>query len=49
MSKKYSTLAKLSSQKYRSLIADFPSLPEKLKEGIYTYKDSTKRFLKRTL
>jgi len=45
MSVKYSTLAKLTQQRYRELITEVPEFTKDLKEGIFKIKDRNKTFL----
>jgi len=49
MSVKYSTLAKLTAQRYRELITEVPEITNDLKEGIFKLKDRNKMFLLTTL
>lgn len=49
ISTKYTTLAKLTLAKYKTLVNDFPQISDQLKEGIYRYRDQGKQFLQQTL
>jgi CRP-like cAMP-binding protein len=49
VSRKYSTLAKLTKAKFASITTEFPKIKEILKKGIYKYNDRMKRFMKQCL
>ena len=49
VSRKYSTLAKLTKEKHREIITDFPDLVDELKEGIFKYNDGMKRFIMKSM
>ena len=44
-STKYSTMAKLTKSAYKEILIQFPNLLTELKQGIYKYNDSMKRFI----
>ena len=44
-STKYSTVAKLTKSAYKEILIQFPNLLNELKQGIYAYNDSMKRFI----
>lgn len=49
MSRKYTTLAKLTKAKFHMVITEFPKFKEILKKGIYKYNDRMKKFMKSCL
>jgi CRP-like cAMP-binding protein len=46
VSRKYTTLGKLSRQMFSEITTEFPKLKDILKKGIYKYNDRMKRFMK---
>ncbi len=49
VSRKYSTLAKLTKLKFKEIVTEFPEMIDALKNGIYKYKDRFKSFIKQCL
>ena len=49
VSRKYTTLAKLSKSKFNMIVTEFPRLKEILKKGIFKYNDRMKKFIKSCL
>jgi CRP-like cAMP-binding protein len=49
MSVKYSTLAKLTNQRYRELLTEVPEITKDLKEGIFKIQDRNKAFMMQSL
>ena len=45
MSKKYSTLAKLTLPNFKEIVTELPELVGQFKEGIYKYTDGLKIFM----
>ena len=49
VSRKYTTLAKLSKAKFTMIVTEFPKFKEILKKGIFKYNDRMKKFIKSCL
>jgi CRP-like cAMP-binding protein len=49
ISKKYSTLAKLTKHNFKEIQTEYPEIVTCLKEGIYKYNDRMKKFLAFTI
>lgn len=49
VSRKYTTLAKLTKAKFNVITTEFPKFKEVLKKGIFKYNDKMKRFMKQCL
>lgn len=49
ISRKYSTLAKLSKAKFNQVTTEFPRFKEILKKGIFKYNDRMKKFTRNCL
>jgi len=49
ISRKYTTLAKLSKATYSEVTTEFPKIREILKKGVFKYNDRMKRFIKASI
>ena len=49
ISRKYTTLAKLSKDTYSKVTTEFPKIRDILKKGVFKYNDRMKRFIKASI
>ena len=49
VSRKYTTLAKLTRKQFKEIVTEFPELVYALKKSIYLYNDRMKRFMRQCL